>query len=137
MLLLRAEEIEDVIIMKKSEFYKKWLESFAQGVAQSDMEKHVTSYGNFIWHVFSWELIDTERYLEGESARKAYDKIKKDGALYINWDDDEAQELVWPMTMAQQLDKFIEVYVVAPDFSWTYIKTHEYDCGPYFMEQCK
>ena len=28
----------------------------------------------------------------------------------------------------------IEIYVVAPDFSWTYIKTHESMCGPYFMK---
>jgi len=26
------------------------------------------------------------------------------------------------------------LYVVAKDYSWTYIKTHENDlCGPYFM----
>ena len=30
--------------------------------------------------------------------------------------------------------KMTELYVVAKDYSWTYIKTHENDlCGPYFM----
>ena len=30
--------------------------------------------------------------------------------------------------------KMTELYVVAKDYSWTYIKTHEGDlCGPYFL----
>ena len=31
--------------------------------------------------------------------------------------------------------KMTELYVVAKDYSWIYIKTHENDlCGPYFMK---
>ena len=36
---------------------------------------------------------------------------------------------------AEKIDqKLTEFYVVAQDYSWTYIKTHEGDlCGPYFL----
>ena len=33
-----------------------------------------------------------------------------------------------------EIDGYIDdVYVVDIDFSWTYIHTHEYFCGPYFL----
>ena len=37
---------------------------------------------------------------------------------------------------AEKIDKWtVEFYVVAKDYSWTYIKTHECDlCGPYFYK---
>ena len=35
-------------------------------------------------------------------------------------------------------EKLNEFYVVAKDYSWTYIKTHEGDlCGPYFMRNAE
>ncbi len=33
---------------------------------------------------------------------------------------------------SEYIDKFSEIYVVASDWSWTYMKTHEEECGPYF-----
>ena len=33
---------------------------------------------------------------------------------------------------SKNIDKFDEIYVVSSDWSWTYMKTHEDDCGPYF-----
>ncbi|MBT2723991.1 DUF4275 family protein [Bacillus sp. ISL-46] len=33
------------------------------------------------------------------------------------------------------MDGYIDdVYVVDKDFTWTYILTHEYFCGPYFYQ---
>ena len=36
--------------------------------------------------------------------------------------------------MEYKNDEMTEIYVIASDFSWTYIKTHESMCGPYFMK---
>ena len=36
---------------------------------------------------------------------------------------------------ANDLDKNVDVYVVAKDFSWTYVQTHEDSCGPYYSEK--
>ena len=121
--------------MTKNEFYSTWLRRFANGISREKIEKYVVSTGNYLWHVFSWELLDEKVFLTGDSAKKAYDQIDKHNALYIKWfEDDEPKELTAKLNTANALDEMTEIYVVAPDFSWTYIKTHESMCGPYFMK---
>ena len=121
--------------MTKDEFYKKWLEHFAVGISKKDLKKYVISTGNLIWHTFSWELLDDNKFLAGDDAKNAYDKIDKHGAMYIEWfEDEKTHDITCELNSAKALDKMVEVYVVAPDFSWTYIKTHESMCGPYFMK---
>ena len=121
--------------MIKDEFYRTWLAHFADGISKEDLERYVIATGNLIWHVFSWELLNEKKYLKGPEAKAAYDKIDKGGAMYIEWFRDEATlGLPQELHTAKALDNMTEVYVVASDFSWTYIKTHEDMCGPYFMQ---
>ena len=120
--------------MTKNEFYAKWLEAFGEGIPKSDIKKYVKSTGDYIWHIFSWDLAEKKRYLTGAEAEKAYDQIDKRGAMYIDWfQDDHTKDMTWDLDQADALEKFVEVYVVGKDFQWTYIKTHEGDFGPYFM----
>ena len=120
--------------MTRDDFYNEWLKHFAEGISKENIERYVVSTGNYLWHVFSWELLDEERFLVGDSAKDAYNKIDKDNAIYIDWfSDDDAGALPHELGAAEALDQMTEVYVAAPDFSWTYIKTHEIMCGPYFM----
>ena len=121
--------------MTRDEFYTAWLKRFAEGISEENIERYVVSTGNYLWHVFSWELLDEAKYLVGDSAKDAYNKIDKNNALYIDWfSDDGAKALTQELSTAEALDQMTEVYVAAPDFSWTYIKTHEIMCGPYFMK---
>ncbi len=121
--------------MTRSEFYSEWLNHFAKHISKKDIQKYVVSTGDYLWHVFSFELLDKNAFLTGDSARKAYDKTDKHNATYIEWfEDDEAKDLTQELRTAKALDEMTEVYVVASDFSWTYIKTHESMCGPYFMK---
>ena len=121
--------------MTKYEFYEKWLETFALNIHQNEIKKYVKSTGNYIWHIFSWELLNENRYLTGNEAKEAYDKIDKKGAIYIEWfEDKHTKDITWNLNTANDLDDFVEVYVVGKDFKWTYIKTHEGMCGPYFMK---
>ena len=121
--------------MTKNEFFNKWLKSFGVEVSKKNLEKYVVSTGNLLWHVFSFELIDSKKFLSGDEAKVAYDKIEKNGALYIEWFKDKTTKGMTPeLNTASALDKLVEVYVVSHDFSWTYIKTHESTCGPYFMK---
>lgn len=125
-----------VIHMTKNEFFSKWLEAFASGIPNKEIEKHVKATGNYIWHIFSWELLDKSLYLTDEAAKKAYDKIDKSDAVFIDWfEDEETKDITWELESANSLDSFAEVYVVDKDFKWTYIKTHENTCGPYFMKR--
>ena len=121
--------------MTRNEFYSAWLSHFAKDISRKDIEKYVVATGNYLWHVFSWELLDKKAFLTGDIARKAYDKIDKHNALYIEWfEDHETNNFTTNLNTADALDKMTEVYIVASDFSWTYIKTHESMCGPYFMK---
>ncbi|WJQ13241.1 DUF4275 family protein [Geobacillus stearothermophilus] len=36
---------------------------------------------------------------------------------------------------AEDLRREHDVYVVDPQFTWTYVQTHEYYCGPYFYRK--
>ena len=56
-------------------------------------------------------------------------------SVYIDWfEDNETKNLTAKLSTANALDEKTEIYVIASDFTWTYIKTHESMCGPYFMK---
>ena len=70
--------------MTKEEFYNKWLEAFAFNIPKNDIKKYVKATGDYIWHVFSWELLSEKQYLIGDKAKEAYDKIDKRGVYILN-----------------------------------------------------
>ena len=120
--------------MTKNEFYRRWLKHFAANISQENIDQYVISTGNYLWHIFSWELLQETSYFKGEEAKTAYEMVDKQGALYIEWFKDETVKCVTrELHDVSVLNTMDEVYVVASDFSWTYIKTHEIMCGPYFM----
>ena len=123
--------------MTKDEFFIKWLDNFAAEIPQESIDRYVQEYGEYIWHVFSWELLDEEQYSVGDAARKAYDDIDKNGAFCIEWfKDDNTKDVTKALNSSKALDELVEVYVVGKNFEWTYIKTHEGDsCGPYFFKK--
>lgn len=121
--------------MTKDEFYVKWLETFGGNISKNDIKKYVQSTGDYIWHIFSWDMLAQNKYLCGDEAKQAYDKIDKAGAMYIEWfKDKHTKDITREQNTAADLDNFVEVYVVGKNFGWTYIKTHEGMCGPYFMK---
>ena len=80
-------------------------------------------------------MLNDNKYLKGNEAKEAYDTIDKKGAIYIEWfEDKHSKDILWNLNTAKALDDLVEVYVVGKDFKWTYIKTHENMCGPYFMK---
>lgn len=121
--------------MRLKEFKKEWLLHFAANISKHDIENKVVKTGNYIWHIFSWELVNSNDYLTGEKARHTFNKANKANAWYIIPFERNASVRIlnFENITAEQLDEENEVYIVARDFSWTYIKTHEDDlCGPYF-----
>ena len=123
--------------MKFDEFNKEWLSHFASNISKKDLQNKVVKTGNYIWHIFSWELIEEKEYSTGTKARQEFDNIDKLGAWYIIPFEKRAvvQRLTAEYSTSKRLDEEIEIYVVARDFSWTYIKTHEGMCGPYFYKR--
>ena len=121
--------------MTKQKFVNQWLRHFAASVDQRDVEKYVTD--QYIWHIFSWNLVSSDSFLVGDAARRAYDETDKSDCIFcdmfgMNGVTDKLSEAY---SSSHSIDSNVtELYVVAKDYSWTYIKTHENNlCGPYFM----
>lgn len=115
------------------DFEKEWLLHFAKNIPKSFLKKRVIGEGNFLWHIFSWNKVDADKYFAGDKARKIFDELDKPGAKYFYlWETNPSLKLLEKEIDSKYIDKFGEIYVVAFDWSWTYMKTHEDDCGPYF-----
>lgn len=67
--------------MKFTDFRNKVIEKYANNVSIDKIKKHILKNRNYIWHLFSFELIDKNRFLIGEDAKKAYDQCDKSGAI--------------------------------------------------------
>lgn len=66
-------------------------------------------------------MFDAERY---EECYLFYEGLWNDSYVKSN-----------PKLSAAELEKLDDIYVVAKDFSWTYVHTHELVCGPYFCKK--
>lgn len=120
--------------MSDDELMKKWLSTFGKNVDKGLMEEHITSYGNLLWHLFTWGEV---RCLQGEEAKKAFDDLEYEEAIrfYDGYASHIEKVSVIGKISAKDVEKDREsdVYIVAKDFSWTYVRTHEIGlCGPYF-----
>ena len=122
--------------MSDDELMKKWLSTFGKNVDKGLIEEHVTSYGNHLWHLFTWGEVPC---LQGEEAKKAFDDLEYDDAIrfYNGYAGHIEKASVINKISAKKVDKDrgSDVYIVAEDFSWTYVRTHEEWLGPYFCRK--
>ena len=118
---------------------QKWLDAFAASVPQDILRDHVLESCNLLWHTFTW---GEAACLEGEEAKRAFDTLDyteavcfEDGYSRFGFPRIRNVRTVGKMTAAD-LDKYTDIYITAPDFSWTYVHTHEDPfCGPYFCRK--
>ena len=122
--------------MTKQKFINQWLRHFAKGLSKADFENHIKN--EYIWHIFSWKLLNFDNLLEGNAARNAFDLANKSNVICCDMfgGDGTSDKLPENLFTAEKIDRSkAEFYVVAKDYSWTYIKTHETDLyGPYFLK---
>ena len=85
-----------------------------------------------------WILINVGKIILGIHMSQRYSdvrinsierNIEKNPLDYLNYIKKNKNEKEMD---SEYIDKFSEIYVVASDWSWTYMKTHEEECGPYF-----
>ena len=129
------------MIRSKQKIINNWLYAFAREVDKDFLKAHVTSACNFLWHIFSFEKVEC---LKEDAARAAFDSLVYEKAIRFH---DGYGRQISDVTetgkiTAASLDKenrkwgARDVYIVAEDFSWTYVKTHENGwCGPYFCRR--
>lgn len=125
--------------MTKQKFINQWLRHFAPGLTKDQYAQYVKD--QFIWHVFSWNLINPAELLVGDAARQAFNQLEKTECICCDmYNHGGVTDKLSPhYNTAEKIDAaFTEFYIVAKDYSWTYIKTHEGDsCGPYFWEKAR
>ena len=116
------------------EVRERWLDTFASEVSEEDLGKRVLAGGNYLWHIFSYKLVPC---LEGDEARKALAELP-DTECYRFYKEypPQDQPRIKAITMEDipSLPQDLDWYLVDKDFTWTYVHTHEEDCGPYFCK---
>ena len=123
--------------MTKQKFVNQWLRKFAPTLTREQYEKYVQD--QCMWHVFSWNLIELDGLVTGDKAREAYNKAIKNECIFCDmYGMLGVSDKLSPLyDTAEKIDEnFSEFYVVAKNYSWTYIQTHEGDAfGPYFLKK--
>ena len=123
---------EEPFPTKVSVIADRWLDAFAADASEADLGKHVFAEGNYLWHIFSFQLVPC---LKGAEAVKAMEEMDKSNA-YLFYDPSLDRTTV---KRAEKVDAAYfedknDLYLVDKDFTWTFVHTHESDCGPYFYK---
>jgi hypothetical protein len=104
--------------------------SSVEGITQ---ESPAFRHGEWSRHVFSYKKLPC---LEGKAAMRAFHKENRFICYLFYQEREEAYMLVnAEILRAEDLRQEHDVYVVDPQFMWTYVQTHEYYCGPYFYRK--
>ncbi len=119
----------------------RWLDAFAANVPEADLGARVLAEGNYLWHLFSWNLAPC---LEGDAARQAL-AARPDAGFYLFYAEHPPADAA-PVREIARADlpalaagcgavPGADWYLVDKDFTWTYVQTHEEDCGPYYCKR--
>ena len=136
MQLFEALNIEVMPLSKREirKYKKEWVVRFAPTDAkQKEITKLCltsTKYNTFLWHIFSFEFLNCETDAKAE---ELFDKQEKSHCMIVSNVDDLAFALKNADHLKSKLlEQFVDVTITSSDFTWTYTKTHEDQCGPYF-----
>ena len=116
---------------------KQWVAAFSPVDADLKEIKKLCldsrKYTPFLWHIFSYEILNCEKE---ENVKMLFDKENKNVCVIVSNVEDIGYRLKNTENLtADLLEQFVDVTITADDFSWTYAKTHESMCGPYFYKK--
>ena len=115
-------------------YRQQWFDNF---IPSDKKEKAIDSYCfnkdgccGYLWHAFSYEILEC---IKNDDAKAMFNSFNKQDAVLLGNIDDVAFIVkdISKIT-AKDIDLFDDIMLTAIDFSWTYTKTHEMTCGPYF-----
>ena len=129
----------EFIPVNRKEVVSQW-DILFDSLVSDQTRKNTKYYSNqFKWHLFSFDLLPAKKK---SAAQIAFDSQEKDT---IYWFFEYAKEAYLiknaHLLKASDFDILSEystmdnadMYVFDPSGKWTYIKTHEDSCGPYFF----
>ena len=107
---------------------KQWEDAFTSHLSNTNKKKIYMD--QYLWHAFSYEKVTCATNDKAEELFNAQQK-KSCYVFYQHSDDvlliDRASKIT-----ASDISLEDDIYIVDKDFTWTYVKTHESYCGPYF-----
>ena len=134
------EAWEEPFPVKIKTVKNRWLDAFAESAPEAELGKHVLAEGNYLWHLFSWNLVPCQ---EGAAARQALAE-HLDEEIYLFYNEYPPagipqvrhirKEEVTTLICGYETADGADWYLVNKDFTWTYVQTHEESCGPYFCQ---
>ncbi|QFT89592.1 hypothetical protein FIU87_13105 [Bacillus sp. THAF10] len=138
MKIMRNRQIKKIEIPKWGNYLRaRWRECFASHL--SIEEQKAIWMDNFLWHLCSWKKV---KCLEKEEAVKAFLNQPKHKCTIFYQFIDDAYLLENADTLSIEELPFIEshmhfsdMYVMDWNNKWTFIMTHEKECGPYFIRR--
>ena len=117
-------------------YKQKWVDTYAPTDADKRKIERLcvqnAEYTTYLWHIFSYEFLNAET----DDAPRLYDVANKKECMLISNGPSLGFKLKnADLLTADVLNEFDDVTVTASDFSWTYSKTHEVYCGPYYYKK--
>jgi len=118
---------------KVAELKNNWLANFAAGIKMDDI--HVDQC---MWHVFSYKRL---LCVDGNEATSNFHSQNKSQCYVFFQHQRDAYYLENAEALTQRylIDgiDFVssDLYVVDKKFDWTYVVTHEGECGPYYCQK--
>ncbi len=109
----------------------QWDDLFAAKMPQAVRDE--IHYEQFKWHIFSYNKLSA---LQADQARASFNQQEKDTAYVLFQYENRAYRLEnASLLKAEDLDvDSNDVYIFDEQRRWTYIHTHELQCGPYFYQ---
>lgn len=129
----------EFIPVERNEVVLQW-DTMFDSLVSDQTRKSTKSYSDqFRWHLFSFDLLPAKKE---SAAQNSFDTQEK-GTLYWFFEYAKEAYLIRNAHLLKASDFDIlskystldnsDMYVFDPSGKWTYIKTHENSCGPYFF----
>lgn len=107
-----------------------WSKLFAASLSLD--EKSEIGYQSFKWHIFSFNKVNA---LSNSKARHAFNQCKKEKVFVFYQNKDEVFYIENPnLLKSSDFDLDQDIYIYDALKKWTYVHTHEAQCGPYFYQ---
>lgn len=129
--LLEKKNIEFTELANWGQYLRSvWEENYAFQLT-SDEKKNIY-LEQYLWHVFSYKKVPC---LKNEQAIKEFNRvIKEQCTCHIFFQRSNFALTVQSCRDITAEDIMLDddIYIVDTEFNWTFVKTHEEQCGPYF-----
>ena len=127
--MIPAHPLPDGVHYSPEGIAERWLEAFAP---EDELRARAENHGDYLWYVFFGGGLPC---LTDADARKAYDETVCPQVLFFELGSREksgyiVHELILVDKAAVPLNivcSYADAFVVASDFSWTFVHSHEGD----------